>query len=96
LKGEYEQAVQWTLRAQEIPNCQYWAQAHQAVALACMDRATEARAAVARLLALQPDFSVAFANRKLFYVKSAAQRELYLGGLARAGLPAGAELPAGR
>jgi TolB-like protein/Tfp pilus assembly protein PilF len=88
-KGEYEEAVQWTLQAQEIPNCQYWAQAHHAVALACMDRTEEARAAVARLLALQPDFSVAFANRKLFYVKSAAQRELYLDGLARAGLPAG-------
>lgn len=87
-KGEYEKAVQWTLQAQEIPNCQYWAVAHQAVGLAWLDRTDEARAAVARLLALEPRFSVDFARRKLFYVKSAAQRELYLGGLARAGLPA--------
>lgn len=89
-KGDYEQAVRWTQQAQEIPNCQYWAVAHQAVALACMDRTAEARAAVMRLLALEPGFTVALARRKLFYVRSDAQRELYLGGLARAGLPAGA------
>lgn len=89
-KREYALALQWTLQAQEIPNCQYWAVAHQAVALACLDRGKDAQAAVTRLLALNPIFSVTFAARKLFYVKSAEQRELYLGGLARAGVPAGA------
>lgn len=88
-KGEYEQAVQWTLRAQEIPNCQYWAIAHQAVALACMDRTEEARAAVARLRTAQPGFSLAFADRKLFYVRNAGQRQVYLDGLKRAGVPPG-------
>lgn len=93
-KGEYAHAVQWTLQAQEIPNCQYWAVAHQAVALAYLGRPEQASAAVARLRELHPRFSIAFAERKLFYVKSAAQRELYLGGLARAGVPADVSLAA--
>jgi TolB-like protein len=85
---QYAEALHWTQQAQEIPNCQYWAVAHQAVALACLDRQQEARAAVARLLALRPAFSIAFAARKLFYVRSADQRGLYLDGLIRAGVPA--------
>lgn len=88
-QGEHAQALQWTQLAQEIPNYQYWTVAHQAVALACLDRGDEARAAVARLLAIQPRFSIAFAARKLFYVRQPGQRALYLDGLARAGVPAG-------
>ena len=86
-QGEYVPALQWTQQAQEIPNCQYWTWAHQAVALASLGRGEEARHTVAQLLTLQPRFSIAFAARKLFYVKDPGQREIYFGGLALAGVP---------
>lgn len=88
-KGEYAQALKWAQQAQEIPNCQYWTVAHQAVALAFLERFTEANAACSRLLTVEPRFSMAFATRKLFYIRDSGQRELYLKGLALAGVPAG-------
>ena len=85
-KGDFEGALQWTERAIEIPNCQYWTTAHRAVALACLNRLAEARAAVAALMALNPAFSVAFARKKLFYLKQPGQLRLYLDGLVKAGV----------
>jgi tetratricopeptide (TPR) repeat protein len=76
-KGDYERAVEWSRRALEIPNCQYWTIAHLAVALASLGRTDEASAAVERLLAAKPGFSQAFAEGKLFYLKQAEQRRHY-------------------
>jgi len=84
-KREFEAAIAWTNRAREIPNCQYWTMAHKAVALAYLDRLEEARAALRDVLTTCPAFSVAFAGRKLFYLKSHDQLEMYLEGLRRAG-----------
>lgn len=85
-KGDYQLAIDWTSQAIEIPNCQYWTVAHRAVALAYLGRQVEARDTVARLLAQEPRFSLAFAAKKLFYIKDPRQLQLYLEGLARAGV----------
>lgn len=84
---DFTAALQWAGKAAESPNCQYWTAAHQAVALACLGRDDEARAALGRLRAQEPRFSLAFAREKLFYLKRAEQLQLYMEGLARAGVP---------
>ncbi len=86
-KRDFETALEWTERASVVPNCQYWATAHMAVALAYLDRHDEAGGAVAKLLTEKPGFSCAFARQKLFYIKRSEQLALYLDGLRRAGLP---------
>lgn len=88
-KGDFTQALQWTQQADEIPNCQYWTLAHQSVALAYLDKPEAARVAVARLMAVEPRFSIAFAARKLFYVTDPQQKKRYLDGLALAGVSSG-------
>ncbi|MEE8453717.1 MAG: hypothetical protein V3R90_02970, partial [Limibaculum sp.] len=85
---DFERALDWAERAGDIPNCQYWAAAHAAVALAYLDRPDEARRMVERLLAEEPAFSRAFAEKKLFYLKRPEQLKLYLEGLDKAGVPA--------
>ncbi len=86
-RGDYETAIDWADRAREIPNCQYWTIAHKAVALAHLERQQDARRVAADLIADRPDFSVRFARRKLFYLKKPEQLQLYLDGLALAGVP---------
>ncbi len=86
---QFERALDWTQRAAEIPNRQYWTTAHRAVALALLGRTDEAGKAAQELLAERPDFSSAFVRKKLFYVKKAEQLDLYLEGVKLAGLPAG-------
>jgi len=85
---DFERALDWAERAGDIPNCQYWATAHAAVALAYLDRPDEARRMVEKLLAEQPAFSRAFAKKKLFYLKRQEQLKLYLDGLDKSGVPA--------
>ena len=87
-KQSFETALDWAQRALDIPNCQYWATAHAAVALAYLERPEEARRMVKQLVAEQPNFSLAFAEKKLFYLKRSEQLALYLDGLERAGVPA--------
>ena len=86
-KRDFEAAVQWTNRANEIPNRQYWTAAHKTVALAYLGLHDEARACTTKLLAENRDFSQDFAERKLFYLKEPAQLQMYLAGLAMAGVP---------
>ncbi|NKB49898.1 MAG: tetratricopeptide repeat protein [Alphaproteobacteria bacterium] len=86
-KQDFEIALEWTERAAVIPNRQYWTLAHMAVALAYLDRQHEAERAVARLLAEKPNFSSAFAEKKLFFIKRPEQLALYLDGLRKAGVP---------
>lgn len=85
-RGDYADAIDWTERASEIPNCQYWAWAHQAVAAALLGRQDLVSRAVSQLEATCPGFSRDFAREKLFYLNRADQLELYLDGLARAGI----------
>jgi TolB-like protein/Tfp pilus assembly protein PilF len=85
--GDYEGAIKWADRASLIPNCQYWATVHKAVALALLDRRDDARKTVDRLLEEKPEFSAMFARKKLFYLKRPEQVRLYLDGLKKAGVP---------
>ena len=85
-KRDFETAVKWTNMAGEIPNHQYWTAAHKAVALAYLDRHEEARACAAQLLAENRDFTRAFAECKLFYLKQPTQLQMYLAGLTMAGI----------
>jgi TolB-like protein/Tfp pilus assembly protein PilF len=82
----FEEAVVWANKASEIPNCQYWTAAHKAVALAYLGRQEEARKSIDTLMAQNRKFSVTYARQKLFYLKSPEQRQMYLEGLAMAGL----------
>jgi hypothetical protein len=59
--------------------------AHKAVALAYLDRHEEARATLEEVLASCPGFSLAFAERKLFYLRDQDQLQMYLEGLRIAG-----------
>jgi TolB-like protein len=87
--GRYEDAIEWSRRASSIPNCQYWTTAHRVVALAKLGRTEECDRAVAELLEQCPRFTIAFARRRLFYLKRPEQLRLYLDGLEAAGVPAG-------
>lgn len=84
-RGEFERAIEWADHALEIPNRQYWTLAHKAVALAELGRTDEARRTLDATLAEQPEFSIGFARRKLYYVRDARQIDAYLDALARAG-----------
>jgi tetratricopeptide (TPR) repeat protein len=85
-KGDFDAAVRWADRASVIANCQYWTTAHKAVALAHLGRMKEARQAAGKLLEQKPGFSMAFAKRKLFYLKRPEQLRVYLDGLDKAGV----------
>lgn len=85
--GRLDEAVDWTERAEVLPNCQYWSTAHRAVALGHLGRRADARAVVDRLLGLRDDFTIDFAQRKLFYLKRDDQLARYTEGLRAAGVP---------
>ncbi len=85
--GDFPQAVTWAKNALQVPNCQYWANAHLVVALAHLGLSAEAGDAAAQLLARKPKFSCEFARKKLFYIKRPEQLALYLDGLSKAGVP---------
>lgn len=57
------------------------------MALAQLGAAAELHEAAQALVRWQPDFSIAFARQKLFYLKRQDQVDLYLEGLRRAGIP---------
>jgi TolB-like protein/Tfp pilus assembly protein PilF len=88
-RRDFASAIEWADRAREIPNCQYWTIAHKAVALGHLGETEKAHQVAAQLLREKPDFSQAFARRKLFYLKDPVQLNLYLEGLELAGVPAG-------
>jgi TolB-like protein/Tfp pilus assembly protein PilF len=86
-RGDYARAIEWTERAAEIPNRQYWTLAHKAVALAYSGRSEDARRTLLAARAEQPALSVAFARKKLYYIRRPEQLDHYLAGLALAGAP---------
>ena len=90
LKKEFAGALEWAERAAAIPNHQYWTLVHKAVALAYLGRDDEARHALDAAIAKQPNLSVSFARRKMYFLKQPAQLEFYLEGLKCAGAPLGA------
>jgi tetratricopeptide (TPR) repeat protein len=87
LLGRYEAATEWARKAVLVPNCQYWAYAHLAAALGRLGKADEARAALAELVRMKPEFSCNYARQHLFYIESDEQVEGYIDALRQAGLP---------
>src|SRR5262249_38128188 len=85
LKEDFERALEWTERASEIPNRQYWTLAHKAVALAYLGRGPEAKHALDAAIVEQPDLSVDFARKKMYFLKRPEQLAFYLEGLKLAG-----------
>lgn len=85
-KQDFESALQWSEKAAHIPNCQYWASAHQIVALAYLGKEKEAANRAEKIVEEIPEFSIAFVKEKLFYLKKPEQIELYLEGLKKAGV----------
>ncbi|MCW5752863.1 MAG: tetratricopeptide repeat protein, partial [Alphaproteobacteria bacterium] len=86
-RAEYGEAAAWSRRAVQVPNAQYWARAHLLAALGHLGDRRQAEMALADLLRVKPQFSVAFARTHLFYVKRREQMEIYLTGLRLGGLP---------
>lgn len=85
-RRDFHAAIEWSNRASEIPNCQFWTTAHKAVAFAYLGEQGRAKTQVEQLLREQPQFSRAFARNKLFYLKDEGQLNMYLDGLKLAGV----------
>lgn len=85
--GQFEHADEWAERALAIPNCQYWAAAHALVAQAHLAPSGDLSYATARLVEMCPEFTIAYAREKLFFLKRPEQLARYLDGLRRADIP---------
>ncbi|GAB3188365.1 winged helix-turn-helix domain-containing protein [Hydrogenophaga aquatica] len=76
-------------QAVRTPSCHYWPFAHRVAALGHLGAEPAATSAAReQLLNIKPDFSCGWAHARLFYVRDPEQREIYIDGLRRAGLPA--------
>lgn len=84
---EFASALEWAQKATRIPNAHYWAFAHRVAALGHLGKPQDVAFAVGELLQRKPDFTCSFARKRLFYIKSPEQLELYIEGLRRAGIP---------
>jgi len=85
-RGEYVDAVTWARKSVQIPNAQYWARAHLVSALGHLGDSGQADRALAQLLQVKPEFTIAFAREHLFYLKRDDQIDLYTDGLRKAGV----------
>jgi TolB-like protein/DNA-binding winged helix-turn-helix (wHTH) protein len=86
--GQFGHAFDWAQKAIRVPNCHYWPFAHRVSALGHLQQVDATRAAKAELLQRKPEFSCAFARRRLFFIKNPAHLELYIEGLLKAGIGA--------
>ena len=85
-RGEFTEAAHWARRSVQIPNAQYWANAHLVAALGRLGNSAQAENAVSELLQVKPEFCIDFAREHLFYLKRSDQIETYVAGLRKAGL----------
>lgn len=85
-RGDFAEAAAWARKSVQIPNAQYWARAHLVAALGQLGDAQQAEIAVKALMRAKPEFSLAYARERLFYLKDAGQIETYLDGLRKAGV----------
>lgn len=85
-RREFEEAALWARKAVQTPNAQYWTWAHLVAALGHVGDKAATETALRDLFAIKPEFSIAFARERLFYVKRADQLEVYLEGLRQAGV----------
>ncbi len=85
LVGRFAEALDAARDAQRKPNCTAWAHLHEASALANLDRLDEARAAMEKAHALQPDISMRWV-RMLLPAEPGAAVDAYFEGMRKAGL----------
>ena len=85
--GQYDRAIECARIAINKPNAKYWAYSYLAAGLGYVGPKAEAQSAVADLLARKSDFSISFVREHLYYYRNPEQRERYLDGLRKAGLP---------
>jgi len=83
---DYEDAVMWGQKGIRDGPKNFWPYAHVVSALGHMDLKKEATQAVTELLRVKPNFSIATIDETIRF-KDPADREHYLGGLRKAGLP---------
>jgi TolB-like protein/cytochrome c-type biogenesis protein CcmH/NrfG len=83
---QFDVAAEWAYKATRVPNAHYWPFAHRVSALGHLQNQDDLPIAKADLLQRKPDFSCAFARRRLFYVRDSAQLDLYVQGLRQAGI----------
>lgn len=84
--GDFEGAIAWAEEATLIPNCQYWAYSHIAVANAYLNDIQTAQKALAKVKQQVKNFSLEFVREKMFFLKEQEQIACYLEGLKTAGL----------
>ena len=83
---QFDLAAEWAYKATRVPNAHYWPFSHRVSALGHLQRQDDLQSAKDELLLRNPDFSCAFARRRLFYVRDSAQLDLYVQGLRLAGI----------
>jgi TolB-like protein len=83
---DYDGAVEWGRRGIRDQEDIFWAYAHVASALGHHGRSAEAEQVFADLMRVKPDFSSATIDETIRF-RHAADREYYLEGLRKAGLP---------
>lgn len=86
MDGEFEQAIDWSRRAQQQNNAAIFAHVGELTGLGHLKRQDEAADAVRRAIAKMPDVCVSFFDRVL-PVTSPPHRDMLLDGLRQAGLP---------
>jgi TolB-like protein/tetratricopeptide (TPR) repeat protein len=84
---QFRLAADWAQKATHVPNCHYWPFSHRVSALGHLSATDELKAAVQELLDRRPDFCCEVARQRLFYIKNPEQIEIYIEGLAKAGIP---------
>jgi hypothetical protein len=83
---DYDGAVEWGRRGIRDQEDIFWAYAHVASALGHHGRSAEAEQVFADLMRVKPDFSSATIDETIRF-RHVADREYYLEGLRKAGLP---------
>lgn len=89
----YDEAVIWARRAVRVANSHFWANAALVSALGHLGAEKEARAALAELRSMKPEFSADYVRARLFYLRDKTQVEHYIDGLRKAGLEGEPNLP---
>jgi TolB-like protein/class 3 adenylate cyclase/Tfp pilus assembly protein PilF len=85
-RGEFEDAAAWARKSVQVPNAQYWANAHLVAALGHLGDKELAESAVEELKRTKPEFTLDFAREHLFYLKRKDQLSAYISGLEKAGV----------
>ena len=85
-RGDLEDAAAWARKSVQIPNAQYWSNAHLVAALGHLGDMEQAAVALRELKRVKPEFSLAFAREHLFYLKREDQMDTYISGLKKAGV----------